>query len=203
MNQARRRTSRCLAFEGGYDMKQTRAPASVVKILGVWHFTERFIAVAAFSLIGLLLFADVAGREVIGPLGRALGLDSGPAGIAYSRKIALAALVLGAFAGLGVSVATGAQIVPRVAFGWVPERWGPALDRLANLVSGILFLAVAYYGVIFVLSSREIGTVAAGIGWPLWIIQAFIPAGFASAGCRYLVFAIWPDTAPRQSEVQE
>ncbi|AVO38453.1 TRAP transporter small permease [Pukyongiella litopenaei] len=184
-------------------MTSNTVPTAVTRFLNGWHLLERWIAVIAFTLIGALIFADVAGREVIGPVGQTLGFEMGSTGIYGSGKIALFMLVIGAFSGLGISVATGTQIVPRVAFGWVPERWGPAIDRLANALSGALFLAVAYYGYVFVAASRDIGTVMPGLDWPVWIIQSVIPLGFASAGLRYVFFAIWPATAPAREEMPE
>lgn len=184
-------------------MTTTAAPQSVTHILHYWHLLERWIAVIAFSLIGALIFADVAGREFVGPVGRFLGFDLGSTGVYGASKMSLFLLVIGAFSGLGVSVAAGAQIVPRVAFNWVPKSWNAPVDRIANLLSAIVFFAVANYGTVFVLSSREIGTVMPGLDWPVWIIQSAIPIGFASAGIRYLIFAIWPGTAPVREEMPE
>ncbi|MDK3075395.1 TRAP transporter small permease [Sedimentitalea sp. JM2-8] len=184
-------------------MTGPNSPAYITRCLHVWHLLERWIAVVAFSLIGFLIFADVAGREFIGPVGRALGLEMGATGVYGAGKMALFLLVIAAFAGLGVSVATGAQIVPRIAFKWIPASWGPVADRLGNLVSAAVFFATAYYGALFVISSRSIGTVMPGLDWPVWIIQTAIPIGFASAGLRYLAFAIWPQSAPVREELPE
>lgn len=178
-------------------------PISVSRLLSGWFLLERWIAVIAFTLIGALIFSDVAGREFVGPVGTALGFEMGSTGVYGARKISLFLLVIGAFAGLGISVATGTQIVPRIAFRWVPARWGPNVDRLANLLSGLVFLAVTYYGWVFVSSSREVGTVMPGLDWPVWIFQSAIPIGFASAAVRYLIFAIWPGSAPLREEITE
>jgi TRAP-type C4-dicarboxylate transport system permease small subunit len=178
-------------------------PKSVSRLLSGWHLLERWVAVTAFTLIGVLIFADVAGREFVGPVGTALGFEMGSTGIYGARKLSLFLLVIGAFAGLGVSVTSGTQIVPRIAFNWVPAHWGPGVDRLANLLSGLMFLAVTYYGWVFVSSSREVGTVMPGLDWPVWIIQSAIPLGFASAAVRYFIFAIWPGSAPVREEIPE
>ena len=184
-------------------MTESTSPAYITHFLLFWHVLERWIAVVAFSLIGVLIFVDVAGREFIGPVARALGLEMGATGVYGAGKMALFLLVIAAFSGLGVSVATGAQIVPRVAFNWIPASWAPAVDRLGNLVSAIVFFATAYFGALFVISSRSIGTVMPGLDWPVWIIQTAIPIGFASAGLRYLAFSIWPQSAPVRDELPE
>ncbi|MGX9349719.1 TRAP transporter small permease [Shimia sp. W99] len=184
-------------------MTYQTVPMPVTRLLQVWHLLERWVAVIAFTLIGVLIFGDVAGREFIGPVGGALGFDMGSTGIYGARKISLFLLVIGAFAGLGVSVATGTQIVPRVAFKWVPASWGPHVDRIANGLSAAVFLAVAYYGWVFVSASRDIGTVMPGLDVPVWIFQAAIPIGFVSAALRYVIFFIWPGSAPAREEIPE
>lgn len=182
---------------------QPPAPVFVVGLLFWWHRIEKALAVTAFSLIAVLIFGDVAARELLGPLGQALGLDIGTSGIYGAQKKALYLLVIGAFLGIGVSVATAGQIVPTLAFGWLPARWSPLVDRLSYLTSALILAAVVWYGVQFVAVSREIGTLVAGLHWPAWQIQAVIPAGFASAALRYLIFAIWPAAAPGRPEFQE
>ncbi|WP_319825960.1 TRAP transporter small permease [Thalassovita sp.] len=184
-------------------MTDRSIPVPVSALLKVWHILERWIAVIAFTLIGVLIFADVAGRELVGPVGTLFGFDMGSTGVYGARKISLFLLVIGAFAGLGVSVATGTQIVPRIAFNWVPASWAAHIDRLSNLLSGGVFLAVAYYGWIFVSASREVGTVMPGLDTPVWIFQAAIPIGFLSAAIRYFIFAIWTATAPEREETPE
>ncbi|MCA0869865.1 TRAP transporter small permease [Seohaeicola saemankumensis] len=184
-------------------MTDQPVPVLVSTLLKAWHLLERWIAVIAFSLIGALIFADVAGREFVGPVGTLLGFDMGSTGVYGARKISLFLLVIGAFAGLGVSVATGTQIVPRIAFNWVPASWAPHVDRLANLLSGLVFVAVTYYGWVFVSASREIGTVMPGLDTPVWVFQAAIPIGFLSAAVRYFIFALWPASAPEREETPE
>ena len=184
-------------------MTDHTVPSFVSRLLRGWYLVERWIAVLAFSLIGVLIVADVAGREFAGPVGRALGFEMGATGVYSAGKLSLFLLVIGAFAGLGVSVATGTQIVPRVAFRWVPGRWGAHVDRLANLVGGLVFVAVTCYGWVFVSSSREVGTVMPGLDWPVWIIQSAIPIGFASAAIRYFIFFIWPGSAPVCEEMAQ
>lgn len=184
-------------------MTEHIAPRPVRLLLSAWLKAESWIAVLAFSLIGAMIFADVAGREFVGPLLSALGVDAGATGVYGAHKIALYGLVIGAFAGFGLSVATGTQIVPRVAFGWVPASWAPAVDRVGNLFSAAVLGVATWYALVFVLSSREIGTVIPGLDWPAWIIQSVIPFGFASAALRYAIFAVWPAAAPVREEVSE
>ena len=178
-------------------------PSGVRGFLEAWHRFECWIAVAAFGFIAAILVVDVIGREFIGPVFRALGYPLGATGVPASQRLSVYALVVGSFCGIGIATATGSHLVPRVAFGWVPKAWGPSMDRLANLLTGVFLLAVAWYGVEFVLSSKATDLRAPILNWSVWPFQLAIPFGFASAALRYLLFALWPAARPIPPEFQE
>lgn len=172
-------------------------------LLAVWHKLECWIAVLAFSFIALVLMIDVLGRELYGPVMAALGIKVGATGLFGSQKLAVFALVIGSFAGIGIATATGVHLVPRVGFKWVPSAWSPYMDRIADVFTGLFLLGVTWYGVQFVLASRESGVLAAVINVSAWPIQLAIPLGFASAALRYFIFALWPAVRPLPPEFQE
>lgn len=178
-------------------------PEGVVTLLRGWHRLECWIAVLCFSFIALVLAIDVVGREVYGPVMRILGIEVGATGVFGSQKLAVFALVIGSFAGIGVATATGVHLLPRVGFGWVPKAWSPFMDRLGDVVTGLFLLGVAYYGVVFVLASKDSGVLAAVINISAWPIQLAIPVGFISAALRYFVFAAWPEVRPVPPAFQE
>ena len=95
------------------------APATVAALLRGWHRAECWIAVACFAFIAAVLVIDVVGREFYGPLLRLLGLPVGATGLFGSQKLAVFALVIGGFAGIGIATATGSHLLPRLGFGWV------------------------------------------------------------------------------------
>ena len=179
------------------------APRSVATLLRVWHRVECWLAVACFTFIAAVLVIDVLGREFYGPLMNLLGVKVGATGLFGSQKLAIFALVIGSFAGIGIATATGVHLLPRLGFGWVPRAWGPAMDRLADVVTGCFLLGVAWFGVLFVLSSKQSGILAAVINQPAWPVQVFIPLGFVSAALRYFFFAVWPALRPVPPEFQE
>lgn len=178
-------------------------PRSVIRLLAGWHWLEVTLALVAYSVILLLLMSDVLGRELVGPLMRLLGFGVGPTGVYGSQKLALYAMIIGVFLGLGIATSTGTHLLPRVGFAWFPKDWGPTIDRIADVVTGIVLSAAAWYAVVFVLSSRTSGLVMAVLGAPAWWIQAVIPAGLLSAALRYFIFALWPAARPRTAEFQE
>ena len=179
------------------------APPSVRQVADTWHKVECWVAVAAFGFIAAILLLDVLGRELLGPFLRLIGLKPGATGIFASQKLSVYALVIGSFAGIGIATATGSHLVPRVAFGWVPAAWGPVLDRLADVLTGMFLIAVAWFGFEFVRSSYATDLRAPVLDWKVWRIQLAIPVGFLSAAGRYFLYALWPDLKPPPPEFQE
>jgi TRAP-type C4-dicarboxylate transport system permease small subunit len=176
-------------------------PGAIVTLLRRWHRIECWIAVLAFTFIAAVI--DVLGRELYGPLMTLLGQKVGATGLFGSQKLAVFALVIGSFCGIGIATATGVHLVPRLGFKWLPAAWSPQVDRLADLATGLFLLGVTWYGVQFVLASKASGVLAAVINVSAWPIQMAIPLGFASAALRYFAFALWPAARPVPPEFQE
>ena len=181
----------------------TSAPTTVTSLLKGWHWLETTIAILAYLVIMLLLMSDVFGREFVGPVLRLLGFNVGATGIYGSQRIALYAMVIGAFLGLGIATATGTHLLPRIGFGWIPKSWAPAVDRIADVLTGIVLCATTWYAYAFVVDSRESQAMVAVLDMPAWLIQLVIPVGFLSAALRYFIFAMWPGARPTPPEFQE
>jgi len=178
-------------------------PLAVKRLLERWHATERWLAFVAFVLIASLLILDVAGREVLGPVLRAFGASTGTTGIPGAQQIAIFSLVVGAFCGIGIVTATNSALVPRVAFGWVPSAWSPAMNRVADAITGALMLVVAWYAAQFVMSSASTSMRAPVLSWEVWPFQLAIPAGFVSAALRCFLFSVWPGLKPLPPDFHE
>lgn len=182
----------------------TPAPTKVAGALALWHRMECTAAVICFSFIALMVVYDVLVREFIGPVTSAFGGKANALAILGSTRMAVYALIVGAFLGLGITTARGAQIVPKVAFAWVPQRWSTNVDRVSDLFAGLFLLAAGYFATLFVLSSRQTGMLTqGGIEFEVWIIQAVMPFGFFSVALRYLAYAAWPALRPDLPEFQE
>ena len=178
-------------------------PPNVRRLVELWHRGECWVAVAAFGFIAGIMLLDVIGRELLGPLLRFVGLNPGATGIFAAQKLSVFALVIGSFVGIGIATATGSHIAPRFAYGWVPAAWGPFMDRLADVLTGLFLVAVAWYGFKFVGSSLKTDLRAPVLDWPVWPIQLSIPLGFLSAAGRYFFYAVWPALKPLPPEFQE
>jgi TRAP-type C4-dicarboxylate transport system permease small subunit len=179
------------------------APAFARRLMDGWHKAECWLAVACFSFIAIILTLDVIGREVIGPFFGLIDVDVGPTGIFASQRLSLFALVIGAFAGIGIATATGSHLVPRVAFSWIPAAWASRMDRIADVLTGTFMLAMTYFGFVFVESTYAAQLRTPVLDWVVWPFQMAIPGGFLSAGLRYYLFAAWPVLRPALPEFQE
>jgi TRAP-type C4-dicarboxylate transport system permease small subunit len=178
-------------------------PAGARRVLVLWHRLECWLAVACFGFIAGIMLTDVILREFAGPLLRLVGFDPGALGIFAAQKLSVFALVIGSFAGIGIATATGSHLVPRVGHALFPPEWGPALDRAADLLTGLFLVGVAYYGFKFVGSSRLTDLRAPVLDWSVWPFQLAIPLGFLSAAGRYLLYATWPSLKPLAAEIIE
>jgi TRAP-type C4-dicarboxylate transport system permease small subunit len=142
------------------------------------HVVESWIAVLAFTIVVGIIMLDVIGRELVGPLLRQLGMDPGNTGIFSAQRVAIYALVVGTYTGIGIATATGSHIVPKIGDKMSPDSWGPAINRLADLTTALFLFGAAGYGWLFVNSARMLDMRAPILDWPLWMIQIFIPLGF-------------------------
>ena len=190
------------SMSAGHTAVPPAAPPWARSLLERWHRLECWIAVAAFGFIAAILLLDVVGRELLGPLVRMFGMKQAT-GIFASQKLSVFALVIGSFAGIGIATATGSHLIPRVGFGWVPKHWGPAMDRLADVITALFLLGVAYFGFKFVYSSFAVDLRAPALNWVVWPFQLALPLGFISAAGRYVMFALWPDLRPIVAEIIE
>ncbi len=176
------------------------APAVVQRLLAGWHRAECAIAVAAFATIAGLMVADVAARDLLVPLVHALGYDGFRLAFPAAPKLALVALAVGTYAGIGVATATATHFVPRLGHGWLGAHRVAAVERAGEVLTAVLWLAAAGYAAVFVAGSQATALRIALLDWPVWPVQLAMPLGFASAALRHLCHGLWPDTRPRRDE---
>lgn len=176
----------------------------IAKALDRWHRIECWLAFCAFIFISLVIIYDVIAREILVPVLHGFDVPTNKVVMSGASKLGVYALIAGAFIGLGVATASGAQIVPKVAFRWTPAAWELQINRISDIFAGLFFLGATWVGTVFVLSSKQYGMLTSGgINVEVWIIQTIIPLGFASVGLRYLIYAIWPAHRPALPEISE
>jgi len=161
------------------------------RFLRVLFIAMGAVATLFYAALALLLLADVAGRELFSE------------GIFGAQRVAVFFTIVAGNFGLALAAASGAHIRPRVADHWIPERFGPAMDRLADVITAVVLLAVAYFATQLVQESFDFDTVSPTIDWPIWPVQAVIPFGYAVAALHYAIFALYPPLRPRQAQLSE
>jgi len=161
------------------------------RLLRVLYRVMGAVATLFYAALALVLLADVAGREILGE------------GIFGAQRVAVFFTIVAGNFGLALATAAGAHIRPRVADHWIPGRYGPAMDRVADVITALVLLCVAYFATQLVRESYDFETVSPTIDWQIWPVQAVIPFGYAVAALHYLIFAIYPALRPRQQQVSE
>ncbi|MAM62224.1 TRAP transporter small permease subunit [Maritimibacter sp. UBA3975] len=149
---------------------------------------ENVVAVIAYSVVGLLLMGDVIGREVFGQ------------GIFGAQKAAVYASIVAGFIGLVIATSSNSQLRPAF-LDWVfPWQF---IDRLGDLISAIVFLALCYFAIQFIDASIAFRERAAVLYWPLWPFQLVVAYALASSGLRHVLFAVWPALKTPRTQGQE
>jgi TRAP-type C4-dicarboxylate transport system permease small subunit len=149
------------------------------------------VATVFYAALALLLLADVLGREFFDQ------------GILGAQRVAVYCTIVAGNFGLALAAAAGAHIRPRVADNWLPAAWNAPLDRIADVITGTVFVAVSFFATKLVQESFAFETVSPVIDWKIWPVQAMTPLGYIMAALHYFIFAAYPALRPRQEQVSE
>lgn len=160
-------------------------------VLRVLFYFMGAVATVFYAILALLLLGDVIGRELFDQ------------GIFGAQRVAVYCTIVAGNFGLALAAAAGAHIRPRIADKWVPAAWSPPLDRFADMLTGTVFLTVAFFATKLVHESFDFETVSPVIDWKIWPVQAVIPLGYVLAALHYFIYAAYPALRPRQEQVGE
>ena len=81
------------------------------RVLAAIRVVEKTLVVTAFSILVLVVFADVVSREITG------------AGLYWASQVGVWANVIVVMAGFGLASADGVHLRPRFADNWLPATW--------------------------------------------------------------------------------
>jgi C4-dicarboxylate transporter DctQ subunit len=70
------------------------------------------------------------------------------------------------------------------------------MERISDVVSAVICLALGWYAIEFVKSSHALGERGMAIPIKLWPIQLILPWMFFSSAIRHLIFAASPALRP-------
>jgi C4-dicarboxylate transporter, DctQ subunit len=156
------------------------------RLLSTLFGVEAAAAIIAYIIIAGLLLIDVILRETIG------------GSIYGSQRVAVYAMIVTGFLGLGLAAHRGQHLRPRFADGLIPSAFSDLADRAGSLIMACIFGTFGVVGIEYVLEAISYGDLARIINIPLWIIQLIIPYAFFSTALRYIIYALWPHLKPSE-----
>ncbi len=145
---------------------------------------ERWLALSAFLILVVVIFADVVSREFSG------------SGLYWASRTGVWANVLVVMAGFGLASAEGAHLRPRFADNWLPQRWQPKLHTLQHVVMALFCVCIGSLAARVVFASWQLGEVSIDLFLPVWPIQVFLPLAFFIAAFRHGLFVFYPAMRP-------
>lgn len=154
------------------------------RILNGLQYLEKYLVIAAFLLLVVVVFADVVSRELTG------------AGLYWASQVGVWANVLVVMAGFGLASADGAHLRPRFTDSWLPISWEPALCRAQHLCMALFCSAIALLAARVVFTSWQLGEVSIALYLPIWPVQLFLPLAFTAATVRHLLYVFFPELRP-------
>ena len=157
------------------------------RALEVLYQVERGVACAAFAVLVIVIFGDVAIRVLTG------------SGLFWARQIGVYANVIVVMFGIGLASANHSHLRPRFADGWLPKSWAPFLDHFGELLMALFCLVFAAVAFDLVRETYELDVRSVVLRIIVWPIQGVIPLVFALATLRHGIYAIWPDIRPPES----
>jgi len=157
---------------------------SVQNFLKALWTVEATICVLAFAGTSVALMADVLARELFGN------------GIFGAQRFAVWANAISGLLGFALVTAERGHLRPQFADGLVPKSLQPHVERFGELLSAVICLVLAWFAVLFVLSSARLGERGMAIPIEVWPIQLVLPWMFFSSALRHLAFFRWPGLRP-------
>ena len=152
--------------------------------------TEAAVAAFAYALVTALLLGEIVAREIFFT------------SIWGSQKMAVFAAIFAGFLGLTLATANNGHLRPQFADAWWPEAWRPAIARIGDVVSAIIFAGAGVFAIIYISDTFANGDRAAVLYWSLWPLQLVIAYAFFSCCLRHLVFAWRPALKPNSQGLE-
>ena len=135
---------------------------------------EEIVAAVCLSVMTVLAFANVVARYVFS------------ASFSFSEEITTYLFVLLSLLGTAIAARRRAHLGLTI----LTDVVSPKVRRILHII-GYLFAvaftgAIFYYGILMVLSQRQLQQVTANMQWPEWIFGSFVPIGALFATVRFV-----------------
>lgn len=140
----------------------------------IFDKVEEIVAVICLSVMTVLAFANVVARYVFS------------ASFSFSEEITTYLFVLLSLLGTAIAAKRRAHLGLTI----VTDIVSPKVKRILHIIGDLFAVAftgaIFYYGILMVISQRELGQVTANMQWPEWIFGSFVPIGSFFALVRFI-----------------
>ncbi len=161
--------------------------AVLARSLALLARIERGVAVCAFLLVIVVVFADVVAREATGT------------GLYWAVQTGVWANLMVVAMGFGLASAHDTHLRPRFLDHWLPVRWDAWLSRTGDALTALFCLAALIICLRMVSETFALGERAAVLDVPVWIPQLMLPLMFAIATFRHACHAVYPSLRPPEA----
>ncbi|MCU0758373.1 MAG: TRAP transporter small permease [Steroidobacteraceae bacterium] len=159
-------------------------PAGLVRLLAALRAGEVALTTAAFVILVLVIFADVAWRWISG------------SGIIWAREVGVFANIVLTIVGIGVASADGTHLRPRFFDRVFPSRWDGVLTRIQEGLTALGFAVLAWIAILVVRETVELQDRSIVLRWLTWPVQLSLPLAFLLGTLRHAIFAAFPVLRP-------
>jgi len=145
------------------------------------HFKfEAMVTTIAYAATAISLLADVIGRELFDK------------GIWGAPRFAVYSAIIAGFLGMSLASASGGHLRPQVLDFVVPAPLDQVMNRVADFISGLLYLGLTYLSINFVMETYQNQDTAPVLDWLIWPIQLVLPYAFLSSAFHFFVTGFNP-----------
>ena len=135
---------------------------------------EEVVAAVCLSVMTILAFANVVARYVFS------------ASFSFSEEITTYLFVLLSLLGTAIAAKRKAHLGLTILTDVVSPKVRRILHIIGYLFASAFTGAIVYYGILMVLSQRQLGQATANMQWPEWIFGSFVPIGALFATIRFV-----------------
>lgn len=126
---------------------------------------EEIVAIVCMIIMTILTFANVVARYVFS------------ASFSFSEEITTYLFVLLSLVGTAIAAKRRAHLGLTILTDLVSPKIRKTMHIIGYLFAVAFSGAIFYYGILMVLSQRELGQVTANMQLPEWIFGSFVPIG--------------------------
>lgn len=163
---------------------QPPAPGFARRLLAGISLVETIVCFISFLIGTVALALDIFGREFLG------------FGIFGAQRLAVYCVAVAGVLGFSYVITHGGHLRPSLLDRVVPARFDRAAARLADLVSCLLCLLLAYGAFLLVRSTFQIGERDMTLPIHIWPVQSVLIVSFVFAATKFLLFALYPALRP-------